>query len=140
MPLSLAQTLPLAGSVIVCTPQKVAQLDARRAVGMFRQLEVPVLGVVENMSVFIDDVGGEHDLFGRGGAKALAEELALPVLGELPMHTCVRAGGDAGDLDLMIDGHRAITDAVGQLAGALAQQVAIATASGMVQPTISVKG
>ncbi|MEM1099458.1 MAG: Mrp/NBP35 family ATP-binding protein, partial [Planctomycetota bacterium] len=97
VPLTLAQTLPLTGAVVVCTPQKVAQDDARRAVAMFRQLRVEVLGVVENMSYFVGDDGKEYDLFGRGGAEMLATQMGLPYLGGIPINTNLRANGDAGD-------------------------------------------
>ncbi|MEM7578166.1 MAG: Mrp/NBP35 family ATP-binding protein [Planctomycetota bacterium] len=97
VPLTLAQTLPLSGAVVVCTPQKVAQDDARRAVAMFRQLQIEVLGVVENMSYFVGDDGKEYDLFGRGGAEMLATQMGLPYLGGIPINTNLRANGDAGD-------------------------------------------
>lgn len=97
VPLTLAQTLPLSGAVIVCTPQKVAQDDARRAVAMFRQLRIEVLGVVENMSYFVGDDGKEYDLFGRGGAEMLATQMGLPYLGGIPINTHLRVNADAGD-------------------------------------------
>ncbi|MBI1373769.1 MAG: P-loop NTPase [Phycisphaera sp.] len=97
VPLTLAQMLPLTGSIIVCTPQKVAQDDAVRAAGMFRQLKVDVLGVVENMSYFIGDDGKEYDIFGKGGAAAMAQRIGLPMLGTLPINTQLRANSDAGN-------------------------------------------
>ncbi len=97
VPLSLCQMLPLTGAIIVCTPQRVAQDDAVRAAGMFQQLDVEVLGVVENMSYFIGDDGKEYDIFGRGGAAEMANQLGLPVLGTLPIHMELRANGDAGN-------------------------------------------
>lgn len=96
VPLTLAQMLPLDGAVIVCTPQRVAQDDAVRAVRMFQQLDIPVLGVVENMSYFIGDDGKEYDIFGKGGAAAMAKKLDLPVLGTLPIHMELRANSDNG--------------------------------------------
>ncbi|MFA7237606.1 MAG: Mrp/NBP35 family ATP-binding protein [Phycisphaeraceae bacterium] len=96
VPLTLAQMLPLDGAVIVCTPQRVAQDDAVRAVRMFQQLDIPVLGVVENMSYFIGDDGREYDIFGKGGAVAMAHKLDLPVLGTIPIHTQLRANSDNG--------------------------------------------
>src|SRR4051812_35128259 len=81
VPLTLSQTLPLTGAVVVCTPQEVALLDATRAVAMFRQLKVPMLGMIENMS-FFDVPGGERQyLFGHGGARRMAEQSGLPFLG-----------------------------------------------------------
>ena len=97
VPLTLAQMLPLSGAVIVCTPQKVAQDDAVRAVKMFEQLGIGVLGVVENMSYFIGDDGKEYDIFGKGGAAEMAGQLDLPLLGTIPINTAIRANGDAGD-------------------------------------------
>lgn len=97
VPLTLAQMLPLSGAVIVCTPQKVAQDDAVRAAGMFRQLGVTVLGVVENMSYFIGDDGKEYDIFGKGGAATMAVKLGVPLLGQIPIHMELRKNSDAGD-------------------------------------------
>jgi ATP-binding protein involved in chromosome partitioning len=141
VPLSLSQALGLRGSVIVCTPQKVAIDDARRAVRMFEQLDVPVLGVIENMSWFIDDANTEHDVFGKGGAEHMAADMQLPFLGAMPMHTKVRIAGDEGKPLAMIDSHEAVASAVGHLAGELARQVSIASAAAAtIMPTISIKG
>ena len=120
VPLTLAQSLPLTGAVVVCTPQEVALIDASRAVAMFRQLKVPLLGMVENMSFFdvqayLRDRGGPRArqildnqamfeapgderayLFGRGGARRKAEELGVPFLGEVPLNISVRESGDVG--------------------------------------------
>ena len=96
VPLSMAQMLALTGAVIVCTPQKVAQDDAVRAARMFQQLEIDVLGVVENMSYFIGDDGKEYDIFGRGGAEQMAQRLGLPFLGAIPISIKMRAFCDAG--------------------------------------------
>lgn len=87
--LTLSQLLGLTGAVVVCTPQKVAQLDAVKAIAMFRQLNIPVLGVVENMA---------GDVFGRGGAKAMAEQHKVPFLGEVPIETLIRVKGDEGKI------------------------------------------
>ncbi|MEM9415677.1 MAG: Mrp/NBP35 family ATP-binding protein [Planctomycetota bacterium] len=97
VPLTLAQLLPLTGAVIVCTPQKVAQDDARRAVTMFRQLGIDVLGLVENMSYFIGDDGKEYDIFGKGGAEMLAQQQGVAFLGTVPINTTLRRNADAGD-------------------------------------------
>jgi ATP-binding protein involved in chromosome partitioning len=95
--LSMAQLIKLTGAVIVCTPQKVAQDDAVRALKMFQQLNVEVLGVVENMSYFIGDDGKEYDLFGRGGAQQMAQRLGVPFLGAVPITMALRVSGDEGD-------------------------------------------
>lgn len=96
VPLTLSQLLPLSGAVIVCTPQIVAQDDARRAAKMFEQLGVPVIGVVENMSYFVDDTGKEHDLFGRGGAEIMAQTMGLNFLGSIAIRTALRVNSDRG--------------------------------------------
>jgi len=97
VPLTLAQSVKLTGAVIVCTPQKVAQDDALRATKMFESLGVEVLGLVENMSYFVGDDGKEYDIFGRGGAEQMAQRLAIPFLGAVPINTALRANLDAGD-------------------------------------------
>ena len=97
--LTLSQILPLSGSVIVCTPQDVALIDAVRAIAMFRKVNIPVLGLVENMSYFLcPDNGKRYDIFGHGGAKAKAEELNVPFLGEVPINIQIRVNGDEGKL------------------------------------------
>lgn len=94
--LSLSQTAPLAGAVTVVTPQDVSLNVARRGMDMFRQVRVPLLGIVENMSYFIGDDGKRYNLFGEGGGRKLAAEANIPFLGELPIDPRVAACGDAG--------------------------------------------
>ncbi len=95
--LTLAQQVPLAGAVIVSTPQDLALIDARRGIAMFRRVDVPVLGLVENMSYFLCPHCGERsDPFGHGGAKAEAERLGVPFLGEVPLEIEIRETSDAG--------------------------------------------
>lgn len=95
--LTLAQTLPLTGAVIVATPQDVALSDVVRGVSMFKRLEVPVLGVVENMSYFVCPHCGERtDIFDHGGAKRMAEKMGVPFIGEIPLDPKIRLGGDTG--------------------------------------------
>jgi ATP-binding protein involved in chromosome partitioning len=97
--LTLSQALPLAGSVVVCTPQQVALLDAIKAISMFRKVNIPILGMVENMSGFLcPDCGKTYDIFGRGGARAKAEELDVAFLGGLPIDIALRTAGDEGRL------------------------------------------
>jgi ATP-binding protein involved in chromosome partitioning len=128
VPLTMAQLLPLAGAVVVCTPQRVAQDDARRAVRMFQQLEVPVLGVVENMSYFIGDDGKEYDIFGRGGARQMAIELEVPFLGFVPINMDLRRNSDAGDPHANFRAGTTLAAeleaVVGQLAAQLSQRAA----------------
>jgi len=96
--LSLAQAVPMAGVIIVTTPQMVSLQDARRGLAMFQQLGVPVLGVVENMTAFIppDAPDRRYELFGSGGGAQLADESGVPLLAQLPMELAVVQGGDAG--------------------------------------------
>lgn len=95
--LTIAQQVPLAGAVIVSTPQDLALIDARKGITMFRKVEVPLLGVIENMSYFIaPDTGARYDIFGHGGAKAEAERIGVPFLGEVPLTISIREMSDAG--------------------------------------------
>ena len=95
--LTLSQLLPLTGAVVVCTPQDVALLDAVKAIAMFGKVNIPVLGMIENMSGFVcPDCQKRYDIFGSGGAKREAEQLNVPFLGEVPIHIQIREHGDAG--------------------------------------------
>jgi len=95
--LTLAQQTPLSGAVIVSTPQDLALIDARKGLNMFRRVDVPVLGIIENMSYFICTKCGErHEIFGHGGAAAEADKLGLPFLGEVPLDKDLRLRSDAG--------------------------------------------
>ena len=95
--LTLSQVIPLTGAIVVCTPQRVALLDAIKSIAMFRKVNIPVLGMVENMSGFIcPDSGKRYDIFGRGGAKTSAAELNVPFLGDVPITPSIREHGDAG--------------------------------------------
>ena len=89
--------MPLKGAVVVSTPQDLALIDARRGVAMFKRVNVPVLGVIENMSYFLcPDCGTRSDIFGHGGARQEAERLGVPFLGEVPLHMAIRETSDAG--------------------------------------------
>lgn len=95
--LTLAQQVPLAGAVIVSTPQDIALIDARKGIAMFHKVDVPILGLVENMSTFICPKCGERsDIFGHGGAREEAQKLGVPLLGEVPLHMAIRTTSDAG--------------------------------------------
>lgn len=95
--LTMAQQVPLAGAVIVSTPQDLALIDARKGLHMFAKVNVPLLGIVENMSYFIaPDTGNRYDIFGHGGARREAERLNVPFLGEVPLHMDIREMSDAG--------------------------------------------
>jgi ATP-binding protein involved in chromosome partitioning len=102
--LTLSQMLPLTGAIVVCTPQDVALLDAVKAIAMFRKVNIPVLGMVENMSGFIcPDNGKRYDIFGSGGARKRAAELDVPFLGDVPIYMSVRERGDEGTTDKNYD-------------------------------------
>jgi ATP-binding protein involved in chromosome partitioning len=95
--LTMAQQVPLAGAVIVSTPQDLALIDARKGLGMFQRVDVPVLGIVENMSYFVaPDTGKRYDIFGHGGARREAERLGVPFLGEIPLDMEIRETSDTG--------------------------------------------
>ena len=127
--LTLAQNVPLKGAVIVSTPQDLSLIDARRGLAMFRKVNVPVLGIVENMSYFqCPECGTRSDIFGHGGARHEAERLGVPFLGEIPLHMSIRATSDSGTpvVESEPDGpHAAIYRAIGakvrdQLQGVIA--------------------
>jgi ATP-binding protein involved in chromosome partitioning len=100
--LSLSQTIPVAGSVVVTTPQQVSLADSRRAVAMYKKLNIPPLGLIENMSHFVcPECQHEADIFGHGGGEKMAAELGLPFLGRIPIYQPIREGSDAG-VPLMI--------------------------------------
>jgi ATP-binding protein involved in chromosome partitioning len=126
--LSLSQSVPVAGAVVVTTPQSVALADTRRAVHMYRKLNIPVIGLLENMSYFAcPDCGHESDLFGRGGASDLASALSVPFLGAIPLQERVRTGGDTGVPVVLGDPESASARALIMAAERVAQQVSIAS-------------
>jgi ATP-binding protein involved in chromosome partitioning len=95
--LTMAQRVPLAGAVIVSTPQDIALIDARKGLNMFRRVDVPVLGIIENMSYFLCPHCGERsEIFGHGGARQTAEKLGMEFLGEIPLDIVIRETSDAG--------------------------------------------
>jgi ATP-binding protein involved in chromosome partitioning len=95
--LTLVQTIPLSGAIVVTTPQDVSLIDVRKAIKMFQRVNVPILGIVENMSYFIaPDTGKKYDIFGSGGGEKLANELSIPLLGAIPINPNIRVGGDNG--------------------------------------------
>ena len=95
--LTMAQQVPLAGAVIVSTPQDLALIDARKGLNMFKKVDVPLLGIVENMSYFIaPDTGKRYDIFGHGGARNEAERLGVTFLGEVPLQMEIRETSDLG--------------------------------------------
>jgi ATP-binding protein involved in chromosome partitioning len=95
--LSLSQTVPVAGAIVVTTPQQVSLADSRRAIAMYKKLNIPTLGVVENMSYFVcTNCQHEADIFGHGGGERMAEELGVPFVGRIPLYQQIREGGDSG--------------------------------------------
>jgi ATP-binding protein involved in chromosome partitioning len=94
--LTIVQQIPLTGAVIVTTPQEMSLADARRGMAMFQKVNVPILGVVENMSYFVSASGERENIFDNGGGKRVAEQFSVPFLGEIPIYTKIRAGSDSG--------------------------------------------
>jgi ATP-binding protein involved in chromosome partitioning len=138
--LSLSQTVPVAGAVLVTTPQSVSVADTRRAVHMYRKLNIPTLGLIENMSYFVcPGCGREADIFGKGGGEALAGELAVPFLGRIPLQEPVRTGGDTGVPIVIGDVESAPAAALRAVAERVAQQVSIASFSRRAIPLAEVR-
>jgi len=126
--LSLSQTVPVAGAVVVTTPQTVSVADTRRAVKMYQKLNIPVIGLIENMSHFVcAGCGKEADIFGKGGGEALATELGIPFLGRIPLEEPVRTGGDAGTPVVISLPDSPAARALSSAAERVAQQVSIAS-------------
>ncbi|MGB3754832.1 MAG: Mrp/NBP35 family ATP-binding protein [Rivularia sp. (in: cyanobacteria)] len=126
--LTLTQAVPIAGVVIVTTPQNVALLDSRKGLRMFQQLKVPVLGIIENMSYFIppDMPDKQYDIFGSGGGSKTAAELEVPLLGCVPLEISTRVGGDNGIPIVVADEHSASAKALKEIALAIAGKVSVA--------------
>jgi ATP-binding protein involved in chromosome partitioning len=125
-PLSLSQLIPLSGVVIVTTPQDVALQDVAKGMAMFKQLEVPVIGVIENMSYFIcPNCSERHELFGRGGGERIARAFDVPFLGQIPLQMNVRLGGDEGQPVVIADPDSPAAKALNGVAGAVARQVSV---------------
>jgi ATP-binding protein involved in chromosome partitioning len=124
--LSMAQSVPMAGAVLVTTPQDVSVSDVRKAVGMFRQLNIPVLGVMENMSGFVCGHCGERtEIFGEGGGERLAKDMGIPFLGAVPIDARVRSGGDEGKPILVAYPESPAAAALRAVAGKVAAQISI---------------
>jgi ATP-binding protein involved in chromosome partitioning len=124
--LTLAQSLPLTGSLVVTTPQSVATADVRKAVQMFRRVNVPILGVVENMAYFIaPDTGKRYDIFGTGGAQQLADSLDMPLLGQIPLGMNVRMGGDQGVPAVLSDTPDAYAETFREVARQVAARISV---------------
>ncbi len=125
-PLSLAQLIPLSGVVIVTTPQDVALQDVAKGMAMFKQLEVPVIGVIENMSYFVcPSCKEKHEIFGHGGGQKIAEAFEVPFLGQVPLQPNVREGGDEGKPVVLADPESPASEGFKAVAGAAARQVSV---------------
>jgi len=123
--LSLMQHVPLSGGVIVTLPQHVSLEDAERGLQMFKEMNVPVLGVVENMSYLLMPDGSKLDLFGIGGGRKLAERSKVPFLGEIPIEAAVRIGGDSGKPIALSHPSSAAAQSLTHIAEAMAAQISI---------------
>ena len=124
--LSLSQSLSLTGAVVVTTPQKVALSDVIRSVNMFEQLNVPIFGVVENMSYFVaPDTGKRYDIFGHGGGEEMAKEVNVEFLGEVPLEPAVREGGDEGQPIVVREPESAAAQAIREVARKVAAAVSV---------------
>ncbi len=124
--LTLSQSLDVSGAVVVCTPQDIALLDARKAVGMFEKVRIPMLGIVENMSYHkCGQCGHREEIFSHGGARKAAAELNVPFLGELPIELKVRIGGDTGQPVVVSDPQSSVAQAFTKIAENMAAQVSI---------------
>jgi len=124
--ISLVQQVDLAGAVVVSTPQDMSLIDARKAIDMFRRTNVPVLGIVENMSYFIaPDTGTRYDIFGHGGARTAAEALDIPFLGEVPLVMSIRESGDAGRPAVAVSGDGPEAAAFIAIADRLAERLGV---------------
>jgi ATP-binding protein involved in chromosome partitioning len=126
--LSLSQTVPVAGAIVVTTPQEVSLADSRRAVRMYQKLNIPVLGLIENMSYFAcPSCQHESDVFGRGGGERAAQAMDVPFLGRIPIYEPICRGGDAGEPLVIGEPDSAAARAFFSAAEQLAAQVSIAS-------------
>ena len=126
--LSLSQTVPVSGAIVVTTPQTVSLADSRRAVAMYKKLDVPTLGIVENMSHYVcPSCAHESDIFGKGGGERVADELGVPFLGQIPIYEPIRVGSDIGTPLVMSEPDSPASKAFLHIAERAAAQVSIAS-------------
>ncbi|MEQ5837498.1 iron-sulfur cluster carrier protein ApbC [Marinobacter sp. NFXS9] len=122
--LTMAQRMPVSGAVIVTTPQDIALLDARKGLAMFEKVNVPVLGIIENMSTHLcSECGHEEHIFGEGGARRMAEDADTELLGELPLHIHIRTGSDSGIPVMVSDPRGPLSTAYNIIATAIAHKL-----------------
>ena len=135
--LTITQTAPLTGAVIVTTPQDVSLADARKGLRMFQQVNVPVLGIVENMSYFVcDQCHKRHEIFRHGGGRRTCDELGVPFLGEIPLDPPVTQGGDAGQPVVVSSPHSPASRAFREVAAKVVAQVLIAASARVDLPSL----
>jgi ATP-binding protein involved in chromosome partitioning len=134
--LTLTQTAPLSGAVIVTTPQDVSLIDARKGLEMFNQVRVPILGIVENMSYFLGADGKRYEIFRHGGGRKLAQEANVPFLGEIPIDPRIAECGDGGDPIVHKYPDSPIAKSYLDLAGVVAQHIANSTVETAELPTL----
>ena len=138
--LTLSQSIPLTGAIVVCTPQQLALLDASKAITMFGKVNIPVLGVIENMSGFIcPDCDKRYDIFGSGGAREEAERRGIPLLGEIPIHIDIRVRGDAGQSEANFEDD-VVAGYYNEIVLSLLRNQAAEVASNPVRPQLPVLG
>ena len=141
VPLTLSQSIPCTGSVVVCTPQDVALIDARRALRMYQQLNVPSLGIVENMSYYLCPKCGHRDeIFDHGGAAAAAKELGVPFLGEIPLNVSLRVFSDEGAPEKQFtktDAH--VREAIEKVVRNVAGQISVRNMLQVARPTVTIE-
>ncbi len=124
--LTLAQTIPLTGSVVVTTPQDISLIDARRAIQMFEKINVPILGIVENMSYFLcPHCGEKSEIFSSGGGEKTSQKYNVPLIGKIPIDTEIRVGGDAGKPIIISNPESRQSAEFINIAGAVASMISI---------------
>ena len=129
IPLTLAQTIPITGILVVTTPQDVASNVAVKAIGMFEKLNVPIIGVVENMSNFTcSNCNEKHYIFGEGGAKKISEQFNIPFIGEIPLNSGIMSGSDLGKPIMLTDPNSPSAEAFRSSAKNIAAQCSIIAA------------
>ncbi|MDE3074065.1 MAG: Mrp/NBP35 family ATP-binding protein [Chloroflexota bacterium] len=140
--LTLAQLIPMSGAIITVTPQPVATHDGLKGMMMFKQLEVPILGIVENMSYFVCPCGCNHrsDIFGHGGGRKLAEEHEVRFLGEVPLEPAIRTGGDSGRPVMIAAPTSIYAEAFRGIASQVASQVSIENAKRQAATLVKISG
>jgi len=138
--LTLVQSIPLTGSVIVTTPQDISLADARKAYVMFGKVNVPILGIIENMSYYVcTHCGHREEIFDNGGGRKAAADLGIPFLGEIPIYTSIRLSGDRGKPIVVDDQARAQSDIIMGIARNMAAQVSIRNAAPQAMPAVEIK-